>query len=407
MASHRIGAEELEQSVASLELNTQRRASHEVELVEEAVEEDDYGNEADTDETRGRRLRRVLARVVRLESVSKHPFCENLNVAQIGGWKVVVAPDEVEGTLGVYFEIDSILPGDAMWVQALRMPSKCLFHVRSTKIRGFLSQGLFASMHKLPLACSSPADEEKWLQHSDVTALLGVVKQPEHLDFKVPSIKVKALSNFDKTPFSQVFPHGPCKTEEFRVQSFMELLDAIMGKPYYMTVKIDGMSATYGYDETHGGLCACSRNYKVELDNSWVGAVGKMYGLEEKLKEHPNLVIQGEVYGPTVNKNLLQARTIKLGVFNVFDKEKSKRLPYEEMVAACCMLKIPMVPVEEVGDNFQYTLDELLDKAKGFYPNTKNHREGLVVRCQDQYDADKGYLSFKVLNNDYLLKHGR
>ncbi|KAI5078977.1 hypothetical protein GOP47_0006648 [Adiantum capillus-veneris] len=369
------------------------------EAFEESVEHEDEEDSADAPS-----LRRVLAKVIRLEHVSKHPSAEHLNVAQIGGWKVVVAPEEVAGTLGVFFEIDSVLPADEEWVKAIRMPSKSMFQVRSVKIRGCLSQGLFVGMHKLPLLCSGPVDEEKWLQQEDVTAILGIMKRPEHvvrLNFK----SYKHAQNVVRIPFSQVFPDGPCKTEEFRVQSFMHLLDAMMGKPYYITVKVDGMSATYGYDEGRGGLVACSRNYMVELEETLIGELCKTYGLAEKLKEHPNLVIQGEAYGPPVNKNLLQAREVKLAVFNVYDKVRRRRLPYVEMVATCEMLKLPMVPLEEVGDNFQYTFDELLQKAKGFYRGTKNHREGLVARCQEQYDG-KGYLSFKVINNDYLLKHG-
>lgn len=39
---------------------------------------------------------------------------------------------------------------------------------------------------------------------------------------------------------------GPPKTDEPRVQSNLELLEALKGMPYYVTEKIDGSSGTFG-----------------------------------------------------------------------------------------------------------------------------------------------------------------
>lgn len=348
--------------------------------------------------------RRVLAKVVRLSKVTKHPNADKLQIAEIGGWNVVVAPDENPGTLGVFFEIDSILPREAAWVQEAlpkRVSSLPQIVVKSTRIRGCLSQGVFVKMKHLPLPCSTPADEERWLSHGDVTDLLAIAKRPDP-DEIVSFASIPCQQRIDH---SDVFPLGPCKTNEIRLQSSMDLLDDLAGLPFYITVKIDGCSATYGYDEKGNTLVACSRNLLVDLNNSLIGFVGKSYHLAQKLKEHPNLVIQAEVYGPQVNKNQLRSRTHRMAVFNVYDKERRKRLPFTEMVEACKTLDVPMVPVEETGESFSYSLQDLLEKAKGFYPGTKNHREGLVIRSQEQYGR-RGFLSFKVINNDYLLQHG-
>jgi len=49
---------------------------------------------------------------------------------------------------------------------------------------------------------------------------------------------------------------------------------------------------------------------------------------------------------------------------------------------------------------FRYSsVPELLKLSEGKYKNTKNHREGIVVRSFD------GKISFKVINNQYLLKN--
>jgi hypothetical protein len=67
-----------------------------------------------------------------------------------------------------------------------------------------------------------------------------------------------------------------------------------------------------------------------------------------------------------------------------------------------------MVPIVEEGEAFDYTLEQLLEISKGKYEGTNNHREGIVIRPKVNMYSDKlkGPLSFKCINNDYLLKYG-
>ena len=64
-----------------------------------------------------------------------------------------------------------------------------------------------------------------------------------------------------------------------------------------------------------------------------------------------------------------------------------------------------MVPVEETGDYFNYTLEELLEKARGKYPSGLD-KEGIVVRTQQAgHNHEINHkMSFKVINNDFLKK---
>jgi len=62
-------------------------------------------------------------------------------------------------------------------------------------------------------------------------------------------------------------------------------------------------------------------------------------------------------------------------------------------------LGVPIVPLEERGEQFDYSLETLLEKAKGKYPSGLD-KEGIVVRDS----LAPKVVSFKVLNNDALLK---
>jgi ATP-dependent RNA circularization protein (DNA/RNA ligase family) len=124
------------------------------------------------------------------------------------------------------------------------------------------------------------------------------------------------------------------------------------------------------------------------------------YGLREKLARlGKNMVFTGEICGPGIQKNKLRMKVFEWYVFDVNDRDSGAYLPYGEACALCADLGLPLVPLEERGERFDYTLEQLLEKAKGKYPSGLD-KEGIVVR---DIMAPKD-VSFKVLNNDALLK---
>jgi ATP-dependent RNA circularization protein (DNA/RNA ligase family) len=86
-------------------------------------------------------------------------------------------------------------------------------------------------------------------------------------------------------------------------------------------------------------------------------------------------------------------------VFDVKDWDSGSYLPYDEACKLCVALGLSFVPLEERGEQFDYTLEQLLEKARGKYPSGLD-KEGIVVRSIMSPKA----VSFKVLNNDALLK---
>lgn len=332
---------------------------------------------------------RTLAKLVRLGPVREHPNADKLRISRVGGWEVVVPFHSEEGDAGVYFEIDSVLPEDPPWTAILHTRK-----IKTMSMRGVLSQGLFRHLADVP-----PLLEIEFQEGKDVTQFLGVTKRPDlHEDLqKNPS---------DESPFEVVLSRGPPKTNEDRIQSTMELLERLQGRPFYVTRKLDGTSATYAYvgDE----LKSLSHNFLVTNRNSKYWLVAQTYDLQEKMMKHPQWVIQGELVGPKVQKNHLELKKAELRVFNIWDTGSHRYLEFQEMQEALENLnehsegeKLRMVDVLEVGDEFQYDLQSLLRKAaEGFYPGTKNLQEGIVVRSQKE-----PRVSFKVISNEFLIKH--
>ena len=122
------------------------------------------------------------------------------------------------------------------------------------------------------------------------------------------------------------------------------------------------------------------------------------------INDNDDFAIQCEVVGPGIQKNHMDLKENEIRIFNLYNITKGKYDDYSKLKEFCEVNNLPMVKVLEEGV-FNYNLDELLIKAEGQYDGGKN-REGIVIRTikEDYSSALKGRLSFKVLNNKFLLK---
>ena len=330
---------------------------------------------------------RSLVTIQKVKMISAIPDSDFLEIAHIMGWQCVVKKGEFkEGDLGVYYEVDSFLPLDDRY-EFLRTSSYrenadngIGFRIRTVKLRGQLSQGLFLPLEKFP-------ELEGCGEGSDVTEKLNIKK------WYIPeSSNPGGLIIGDR-------PHGIPASDEIRLQSALELLDQLRGKPYYITTKMDGTSGIVYYID--GKIGCCSRNKEIKDEETalyWLPVY--KYGLKEKLaKFGKNIVLTGEICGPGIQKNKLRLSELEWQVFDVKDWDAQKYLPYDQACKVCDDLGLLRVPLEERGEHFDYTLEQLLEKAKGKYPSGLD-KEGIVVR---DLMAPKA-ISFKVLNNDALLK---
>jgi RNA ligase (TIGR02306 family) len=330
---------------------------------------------------------RALVTIQRVKAISAIPNSDFLEAAHVMGWQCVVKKSEFKaGDLGVYFEVDSFLPVDPRY-EFLRSSSYREnedngrgFRIRTVKMRGQLSQGLFLAFSLFPELEGSGEGE-------DVTEKLGVKK------WYIPETATAGGIIIGERP------NGIPASDEIRIQSALELMDSLRGKPYYITTKMDGTSGIVYYIDGKLGCCSRNKEIKDEADALYWTPVYK-YGLKEKLAQYgKNIVLTGEICGPGIQKNRLRLPALEWYIFDVKDWDSGSYLPYDEALGLCSSLGLSFVPLEERGDSFGYTLEELLEKARGKYPSGLD-KEGIVVRDA----AFPKTVSFKVLNNDALLK---
>jgi RNA ligase (TIGR02306 family) len=338
---------------------------------------------------------RKLASIQTVKYVKPIPDADSIETVGVLGWEVVSKKGEFKpNDLCVFFEIDSLLPEipefeflrKGCWNDDLKK-----YRLKTVKLRKQLSQGLVLPTNVFPILAGLTAG-------ADVTDILGIEKYE-------PPIPAQIVGD------ARSFSWPISKTDEVRVQLDDEygFIERLSGKPYYISLKLDGTSSTFLIDPKDETYHVCGRNFSYKENDShnfWV--LSKKYNIEQGLRGLLNsgrkIALQGEVVGPGIQKNPLGLSSHDLFIFNVVDIPSNNKLCLDESLDIVSKLGLKFVPIVDNGSSFGYTKDELLERAKGKYIHHFNSakpsqdREGIVIRsfCGD--------ISFKAINNDFLLK---
>lgn len=338
---------------------------------------------------------RKLASIQKIKYVKPIPDADSIETVGILGWECVSKKGEFQpDDLCVYFEIDSLLPEipefeflrKGCWNDSLKK-----FRLKTIKLRKQLSQGLVLPISVFPKLAGFSVG-------TDVTELLGI----EKYDPPIPAAIVGDARKF-AWPIS--------KTDEVRVQLDDEykFIETLTGQPYYISLKLDGTSSTFLIDPSDETFHVCGRNFSYQNKKAhsfW--QIAERYNIEQGLRylwnEGRKIAIQGECTGPGIQKNPLGLNIPDLYIFNVVDIPTNTKLCLDDSLNIVERLGLKFVPVLEKGESFGYTVDDLLELAQGKYvqhfssAKPSQEREGIVIRdiC--------GTISFKAINNQFLLK---
>jgi hypothetical protein len=335
---------------------------------------------------------------------------DNIVVASVLGWQVVVKKNEFNiGDKVCYIQIDTVVP-ELPEYEFLRERK---FRVRTIKLRKQISQGLIV-----------PLPKGNWKEGNDVTEIIGVKKyekpdnNPER--YEKPRMPKKwykkwiylfkynflyklfpKLQRLSRSPFPK---NLVSITDEERIQNIPQVLSQYAGKLFVVSYKLDGSSITIIHSKVLGKskFRICSRRFELhDKKNDWYKVfIDTDFQIEiSKLVKHfktDDIIVQGEAIGKfNGNHHNLQKEQIRL--FNIY--VDGKRLNQKDFIQVCLANNIPHCPMyKEIVLN--HTLSEILQLSEiKDVLNPSVDAEGLVWRCVD------GTLSFKVINNRYLLKH--
>ena len=386
---------------------------------------------------------RALAYIVVVDDEKEIVGADNIKLAIVNGWTVIVKKDEIfKGDEAVFFEIDSKLPENDDRFKFLEPKH---YKVKTMKLGkfGVYSQGLLMPISMFPelkhvLLC--PGD--------DVTKLLGVKYSVDEDNVRKakadPDAKYKSMAARHKKLFSNPIirrimrtkigrkfmfllfgkkkdkPLGfPAKfsfvhkTDEDRIENLPHLLG--YPNPLVVTEKLDGSSSTYILErkgKKKFEFYVCSRNVRLlnpdqptYHDHNIYWDMAFKYDIENKLKEYliknPELTyvcIQGEAVG-SVQGNPLKLKEDDLYVFN-FIRSDFGRLPSVKGKEIVEEMGMKFVPILDTAYFMPTTMEEVKEYATAkSVVNPQVMREGVVLR-----DPSTD-LSFKNVSREYLLKH--
>jgi len=351
-------------------------------------------------------MSRKLVTIRKIKEIKPINNADLLELALIDGWQVVVRKNEFNvNDLVVYFEVDSYLPIKPEY-EFLRKSSyknienKEGFRIRTQKLRGTLSQGLIMHINELP-ELKSITDTEEGM---DLTNVLNV-----------DLYDISLIGHYSQSNIKNVIPSFIPNTSLPRVQNLnLEEINKFEFS-YDVTEKIDGTSASFFVYNGEFGLC--SANYELYINNAddcdVYNKINKKYSIREKLLSlNKNIVIQGEIVGPGIQKNRLRLTDIDFYIYCIYDVDNKKFYLYDEITDFVKQFNFMVVNRVGIMYGCDFGIDWLLQKANGASQTSSycDQREGLVYKSRQLHNSviknvDTPYIAFKVLSNEYLLKN--
>lgn len=381
-------------------------------------------NETNTD-----LIARKLAYIATIESLNPIPGADRIEVAQILNWQCVVKKGEYSvGSKVIFIEVDSRLPA----IPQFEFMRERKFKVKAIKLKKQVSQGLVVPLKDFP---EIQADQFFQLEDGfDLTQKLHITNYVKDVENAEEAANANVQTKmprwlmdmawfrwiyFKLNPKDKGWPvewAGP-KTDETRIQVVAKYIMEHYNEPWYITEKIDGQSGTFfvywkrkwGFARKKFGVC--SRNIFIKKPNqSTYWRMAEKYGLREKLMKYSHVSVQGEVTGPSIQKNKYQLPEVCLYVFNVIFE--GLRMGLDNMRDFCAENGLTMVPIvdgnfipsEAIGPNksVQEVVDWLLTYSKGQSKIGQHIREGIVCRLKSNPEV-----SLKVINPEWSLAEAK
>ena len=333
-----------------------------------------------------------LASLEIIKNLKKHPNADSLEIGEILGWQVVVKSGiHKEGDKVIFITIDTILP-KRPWSDFLadkNKPEKPL-RVKNIKLRNEYSSGIV-----LPLGEFECHDLQAQEVGFDLTSLLEIRKYVKELPAN--------LSGESEGDFPS---HLIAKTDEDNGLNDPLLVEEVINSSddIVITSKIDGSSITIVAE--NGQITqVCSRNLsKKDTPNSTFWNQARKLNIPSEWSG----VIQAEMAGNGIQKNMLKLNDIKLFVFQIYSA--GKYMNYEEMLSFCneklqceavpLIAKLKVSETVNLWDNPLKKLQELADRQK--YPSGLD-AEGIVVRPSPyrRSKSSRRPMGFKLINRNY------
>lgn len=383
---------------------------------------------------------RRLATVKQIAALEKIEGADQILLARIDGWEVIVKKGEFRAMtdditdenrhlsdLCVYFEIDSILPKDNPAFAFLEGK-----RLKQRKMRGVVSQGL-----ALPLTILPPETVQVLRVGDDLTATLGILKWECPLESETSTYVGGGSRGTRRGHRYAGLPAGLIKTGEERAQNCTRVIQHMADKEedVIVTDKMDGTSTSYYYvpppaasqtdttgadpetgapfSQAQGTFHVCGHNTirtADDKDSLHYFRMAERYNIEAVLRGLGKAIaVQGEIVSDKICGNTLGLAKgeIDFLVFYIQDLRTGRRWTYDQMLEFCHEYGFTPVP-ERYRGKFRPEWRDLRVLKKWVHSLVYRPgfpQEGVVIATDNKEGQPRH--SFKVISELWLEKWNR
>ncbi len=363
-------------------------------------------------------------RVVQITNIAKLANSDNLSLTNIDDYPVIIRTGEFSiGDKAVYIPVDSVVPNEDKYAFLAGN-----FRIKAKRLRGTFSMGLLI---KYP--------DNSWEIGQLVHKELGITKYIPRAE-KIAGENNSYSNRFKKYPWYKKLYYTLAglrpKTKIKGSNLIPEYTDLDSLRKYKnlftdedevcITIKQHGTNARYCWFNNKFWVGSHHTFKNVESEPigyawwrlwrrirgkglkastpamNWWQEAAQRYDLENKLRDYPNYIFFGEVYGDKVQRNFpydCEPNQVKFRVFDIYNIDLKEYLTWSNVVHFCKIIGLDTVI--EVYTGF-YDPEVVANLSNGPDPlNPKHTREGVVVKT-----LSNPRKILKLVGNDYLLlKH--
>jgi len=368
--------------------------------------------------------------VVQIGAVTKHPNADSLSMTTVFGQNVIFRTGDFNGgDLAIYVPYDAVVDlTNKRFAFLAKASTKTSMRIRPIRLRGVYSEGLL-----LPI--------EPGMDVGDDVSIFLNVKKYEEPEEKSPVRGLRAAPAVK----------DPGISPKYDLESFHRYGESFqVGEEVVMTEKIHGCSSRFVYHDgkfyvgshnlfrerprdaskLNGVIAGIKRvarhvfsgdftniqgvflreynnkSREIPADAWWKIAID--YDLESKLKDYPDMVLYGEIYGHVQDLTYsVPAETIvRFAAFDVFDAKQGRYLDHDDAMDFCFSLNIPVVPELYHGPFSKEIVEELTADGTKSYIDGKTMREGVVIRPIFERHDHNGRVVMKAVSRQYKSRNG-
>lgn len=368
--------------------------------------------------------------VVKIDEILPHGNADRLELAKIMGWQVVTGKGNFQlGQHALYIPVDSVLP-NSLEMRLFPPGSKITLkkgRVRSIKIRGQMSQGMIIPLEDVDAELTAKGIERRtYFIGDDLAEALEITKyEPPEPEFAMgPTRGAKKASK------NQINPNFKKYTDIENIKWYTNVFQE--GEPVYISEKLHGTSARYGFVPRHyegfgAPLKAAVMKFlakwgivkeqefvfgsrKVQLhtgtNQSWYKEdIYSKILHQENIKDRllPGECIYGEIVGDRIQKNYTYGCKEGEHKFYVYDvMVDGKWLDYPAFARWCSNRGFEPVPKLYVGPWSQEVHMKYRDGDSTL--GGQKIREGIVVKSVVDEESICGRKVLKSISDAYYLE---